>query len=88
MCACVSVPVCTFRAVDSVAERLLQWLPYLLEHLDAFINRFHTQTVSLGKTTVLLELGYSDNLSGFEFKICHVHRTTCVHGLCRGPEPE
>ena len=56
VCECALGFLCTFRAVDSVAERLLQWLPYLLEHLDAFINRFHTQTVSLGKTTVLLEL--------------------------------
>ena len=35
-----------------MVERLLQWLPYLLEHLDGFINRFHTQTVSLGQCTV------------------------------------
>ena len=38
-----------YSEVDPVVEQLVQWLPYLLEHLDAFINRFHTQTVSLGE---------------------------------------
>ena len=27
---------------------MLQWLPYLLEHLNTFINKFHSNSVALG----------------------------------------
>jgi hypothetical protein len=51
--------------VDPVVERLLQWFPYLLEHLDAFINRFHTQTVSLGPR-VFMDCAVDQNRSELE----------------------
>ena len=31
--------------VDPVADRLVNWLPFLLEHLNYFINRFITISV-------------------------------------------
>ena len=34
--------------VDPVADRLVNWLPFLLEHLNYFINRFHSSVVDLG----------------------------------------
>ena len=53
----------SLRDVDPVVERLLQWLPYLLEHLDAFINRFHTQTVSLGEFNGRFFAGHTNALA-------------------------
>lgn len=34
--------------MDPVADRLVNWLPFLLEHLNYFINRFHSSVVDLG----------------------------------------
>ena len=34
--------------VDPVTDRLVNWLPFLLEHLNYFINRFHSSVVDLG----------------------------------------
>lgn len=39
--------------MESVAEQLLLWLPYLLDHLNFFISKFHSNNVALGKTTFL-----------------------------------
>ena len=37
-----------FSEVDPVADRLVNWLPFVLEHLNYFINRFHSSVVDLG----------------------------------------
>ena len=31
-----------------MAERLVNWLPYLHDHLNQFINKFHSNNVNLG----------------------------------------
>lgn len=31
-----------------MADRLVNWLPFVLEHLNYFINRFHSSVVDLG----------------------------------------
>ena len=36
------------RSLDNVAERLVNWVPYLLSHLNDFINKFHSNVVNLG----------------------------------------
>ena len=32
---------------------MLQWLPYLLEHLNTFINKFHSNSVALGPRVLM-----------------------------------
>ena len=34
--------------MDPVADRLVNWLPFVLEHLNYFINKFHSSVVDLG----------------------------------------
>eukprot|EP00731_Ephydatia_muelleri_P029738 Em0021g261a len=36
------------QTIDQAADRMLSWLPYLLEHLNSFINKFHSNNVALG----------------------------------------
>ena len=36
------------RLMEGVAERLVNWIPYLLNHLNFFINKFHSNVVNLG----------------------------------------
>lgn len=31
-----------------MAERLVNWVPYLLSHLNSYINKFHSNVVNLG----------------------------------------
>jgi hypothetical protein len=34
--------------IEPVAEQLINWLPYLLDHINYFINKFHSNNVALG----------------------------------------
>lgn len=42
-----------YSPIDTIAERMLQWLPYLLEHLNTFINKFHSNSVALGPRVLM-----------------------------------
>lgn len=44
----ITLPLCYPRSLDPVAERLVNWVPYLLNHLNSFINKFHSNVVNLG----------------------------------------
>uniref|UniRef100_A0A1X7VNK0 Calponin-homology (CH) domain-containing protein n=2 Tax=Amphimedon queenslandica TaxID=400682 RepID=A0A1X7VNK0_AMPQE len=39
--------------VEPVAEQLLLWLPYLLDHINFFISKFHSNNVALGPRVFL-----------------------------------
>ena len=36
--------------VEPVAEQLLLWLPFLLDHINFFISKFHSNNVALGES--------------------------------------